>query len=159
VAPLLAKGFGVATLYYGDIDPDFPGGVPLVWRALYLKAGETRTGLPANGARFRRGPGPEPLPWITSDRSGREMPSALPSRCLAAGKDRAVGGRPGHALRHGHSQLFREGGAALSRRNYGETIAAPDRTLALSLPFCANYRKYAEHADRLPGGRAHAGGP
>ena len=35
VAPILAKGFGVATLYYGDIDPDFLGGVPLGVRGLY----------------------------------------------------------------------------------------------------------------------------
>src|SRR5689334_15571268 len=39
VTPFLAAGFGVATVYYGDIDPDFPGGIPNGVRALYLKAG------------------------------------------------------------------------------------------------------------------------
>src|SRR5205823_5448656 len=33
VLPLIDKGFGVATIYYGDIDPDFLGGVPLGVRA------------------------------------------------------------------------------------------------------------------------------
>src|ERR1017187_7543337 len=43
VARLLDAGFGFATVYYGDIDPDFAGGVPLGVRALYLKPGQTRS--------------------------------------------------------------------------------------------------------------------
>jgi hypothetical protein len=41
-----------------------------------------------------------------------------------------------------------EGGASLSRRDYGETIG----NLVDRFPywFCANYRKYADHADQLP---------
>jgi hypothetical protein len=35
-APFLSAGIGVATVYYGDIDPDFLGGVPYGVRALYL---------------------------------------------------------------------------------------------------------------------------
>src|SRR5262245_23128940 len=41
VAPFLAQGIGVATVYYGDIDPDFQGGVPQGVRSLYLKSGQT----------------------------------------------------------------------------------------------------------------------
>src|ERR1035438_5550423 len=37
VARLLDAGVGFATVYYGDIDPDFLGGVPYGVRALYLK--------------------------------------------------------------------------------------------------------------------------
>src|SRR6185295_6015122 len=40
IAPLLAQGIGVATVYYGDIDPDFEGGIPYGVRALYLKPGQ-----------------------------------------------------------------------------------------------------------------------
>ncbi|MBO0726969.1 MAG: acetylxylan esterase, partial [Blastocatellia bacterium] len=39
VAPFLAQGIGVATVYYGDIDPDFQGGLPYGVRSLYLKPG------------------------------------------------------------------------------------------------------------------------
>src|SRR5260370_14197027 len=41
VTRLLDSGFGFATVYYGDIDPDFLGGVPYAVRALYLKPGQT----------------------------------------------------------------------------------------------------------------------
>jgi hypothetical protein len=41
VLPFLSQGFGVATVYYGDIDPDFAAGLPLGIRARYLKPGQT----------------------------------------------------------------------------------------------------------------------
>lgn len=40
-APFLENGIGVATVYYGDIEPDFPGGAPKGVRGLYLKPGQT----------------------------------------------------------------------------------------------------------------------
>ena len=39
--PVLAKGFGVATFYYGDIDPDFLGGVPARRSRALSEAGQT----------------------------------------------------------------------------------------------------------------------
>jgi hypothetical protein len=43
-----------------------------------------------------------------------------------------------------------EGGAALSRRNYGETIAHLVEPTRFPYQFCANYQKFAQHVDRLP---------
>jgi hypothetical protein len=43
-----------------------------------------------------------------------------------------------------------EGGAALSRRNYGETIAHLTAPTRYPYQFCANYAKYAEHPDSMP---------
>jgi len=43
-----------------------------------------------------------------------------------------------------------EGGAALSRRNYGETIAHLVAPTRYPYQFAANYAKYAEHVDQLP---------
>ena len=40
VPRLIDKGYGVATFYYGDVDPDFLGGLPYGVRALYLKPGQ-----------------------------------------------------------------------------------------------------------------------
>ena len=41
---LLNAGFGVATFYYGDVDPDYPGGFANGIRARYLKPGQTERG-------------------------------------------------------------------------------------------------------------------
>jgi hypothetical protein len=43
-----------------------------------------------------------------------------------------------------------EGGAALSRRNYGETIAHLTAPSRYPYQFCANYAKYAQHVDQSP---------
>lgn len=43
-----------------------------------------------------------------------------------------------------------EGGAALGRRNYGETIAHLVEPTRYPYQFAANYAKYANHVDQLP---------
>ena len=42
--PFLAKGIGFATLYYGDIEPDFNGGIPFGIRGQYLKGSDAVRG-------------------------------------------------------------------------------------------------------------------
>src|SRR6202035_5269192 len=42
-----------------------------------------------------------------------------------------------------------EGGAALSRRNYGETVAHLTAPSRYRYQFCANYAKYGEHVDQF----------
>jgi hypothetical protein len=43
-----------------------------------------------------------------------------------------------------------EGGSALSRRNYGETIAHLVEPSRSPYWFCPNYQKYSDHVDRFP---------
>jgi hypothetical protein len=43
-----------------------------------------------------------------------------------------------------------EGGAALSRRNYGETIAHLTAPTRFPYQFAANYARYAQHVDQFP---------
>src|SRR5262249_25138864 len=43
-----------------------------------------------------------------------------------------------------------EGGAALSRRNYGETIAHLVAPTRYPYQFCANYQKWADKVDQFP---------
>jgi hypothetical protein len=56
VVRLLDAGFGFGTIYYGDIDPDFAGGIQYGVRAQFLKPGQTE---------------PAADEW-----AGREIPSA-----------------------------------------------------------------------------------
>ena len=150
VAPFLAQGIGVATVYYGDIDPDFLGGVPLGVRALYLKPGQAEPAPDEWGAigawawgLSRAMDYLETDPGVDAKRVAVEGISRLGKTVLWAGA---------------HDQRFAmviascsgEGGAALSRRNYGETIAHLTAPTRYPYQFAANYRKFAAHPDQLP---------
>ena len=54
VEPLLGAGIGMATFYYGDVDPDYLNGFSNGIRARYLKSGQTQR---TSGDRLQRGPG------------------------------------------------------------------------------------------------------
>ncbi|HEX6626001.1 MAG TPA: hypothetical protein VF064_19950 [Pyrinomonadaceae bacterium] len=150
VLPFLASGIGVATVYYGDIDPDFPGGIEHGVRSLYLKQGQTE---------------PAPDKWGTIAAWGWGLSRALDyfetDKGVDAGRVAIVG-----ASRLGKTVLWAaardtrfamviascsgEGGAALSRRHFGETVkhlTAPSR---YPYQFAANYQKHADRVGESP---------
>lgn len=150
VTPLLDAGIGVATVYYGDIDPDFDGGLPNGVRALYLKPGQKE---------------PRPDEWGAIGAWSWGLSRALDYFETDKGVDAKRVGIMG-VSRLGKTVLWTgardsrfalviascsgEGGAALSRRAYGETIkhlVAPTR---YPYQFAVNYQKYADDVDRLP---------
>jgi hypothetical protein len=150
VLPVLEKGIGIATVNYSDIDPDAPEAIPYGVRSLYLKRARTE---------------PAPDEWGAIAAWGWGLSRALDYLETDSGVDaRRVGimgvSRLGKTVlwAAAHDQRFAlviascsgEGGAALSHRNYGETIAhlvAPGR---YPYQFCANYQKYAQHVDQFP---------
>ena len=150
VVPLLNAGFGFATVYYGDIEPDFEGGLPYGVRALYLKPGQKEPAPDEWGAIAAWGWGLsraldylEKDPQIDGKRVALYGASRLGKTVLWAG---ARDTRFAAVI----ACCSGEGGAALSRRNYGETIAhltAPGR---FPYQFCANYAKFAQHVDQFP---------
>jgi hypothetical protein len=148
VARILDRGYALATVYYGDLEPDRADG----WR---------------DGVRARIGPG-------TSGRFAADDWGALAAwawglqralDCLATLPD--VDGRSVAVI--GHSRLGKaalwagaqderfamvvsndsgEGGAALARRKFGERTQ--DITKAFPHWFCARYREYAGREQALP---------
>jgi len=68
VERLIDAGFGFATIYYADIDPDFLGGLPLGIRAQYLKPGKTETAPDEWGAIAAWAWGPEPCHGLPRNR-------------------------------------------------------------------------------------------
>ncbi|MBN1782189.1 acetylxylan esterase [bacterium] len=150
VPAVLARGFGVATVYYGDIEPDFQEGAALGVRNLLAK--------PENGSPYA-GPWGAIAAW-----------SWGLSRCLDyferdgdvdAGRVAIMG-----ISRLGKTVLWAgaldprfaliipvcsgESGAALSRRNYGETIAHITAPARYHYWFVPGYQEYADKVDLLP---------
>ena len=150
VKPILDRGYGVATFYYGDVDPDFLGGLPYGVRALYLKPGQTEPARDEWGAIAAWAWGMsramdylETDPGVDAKRVAIYGVSRLGKTVMWAGAH-----DPRFALVI--ASCSGEGGAALSRRDYGETIAHLVAPTRFPYQFCANYAKYAKHVDQLP---------
>jgi len=148
VEPLLAKGIGVATVYYGDIDPDFAGGVQLGVRRLYLKPGQTE---------------PEPGEWgsiaawawgISRAMDYFETDKGVDAKRVGImgisrlGKTVLWAGAHDERIAAVIASCSGEGGAALSRRNYGELVK--HLNLRFGYQLCANYQKWGDHPDQMP---------
>jgi len=147
---LLAAGYGVAAIYYGDIEPDFLGGLPFGVRALYLKPGQTEPAPDEWGAIAAWGWGmSRAMDYLETDKAVDPKRVAIYG-VSRLGKTVMWAGARDTRFALVIASCSGEGGAALSRRNYGETIAhltAPGR---FPYQFCANYARYATHADQLP---------
>jgi len=150
VAPFLAAGFGVATVYYGDIDPDFLGGIPYGVRSLYLKPGQTEPAPDEWGAIAAWGWGlSRAMDYLETDK-GVDAKRVAILGISRLGKTVMWAGARDTRFAMVIASCSGEGGAALSRRNYGETIAHLVAPTRYPYQFCANYQKYAEHVDQLP---------
>jgi hypothetical protein len=150
VAPFLAQGIGVATVYYGDIDPDFQGGIPYGARSPYLKSGQTEPAPDEWGAIAAWAWGlSRAMDYLETDKEvDAERVAILGVSRL--GKTVLWAGARDERFAMVIASCSGEGGAALSRRNYGETIKHLTEPTRYPYQFCANYRKYADQVDRFP---------
>jgi hypothetical protein len=150
VAKFIDAGYGVATFYYGDLDPDFLGGVPLGVRALYLKPGQAEPAPDEWGAISAWAWGASrAMDYLETD------PAVDAKRVAITGVSRlgkTVMWAGAHDTRFAMTiaSCSGEGGAALSRRNYGETIAHLMAPTRYPYQFAANWAKFAAHPDQSP---------
>jgi len=150
VETILSRGYGLAVIYYDDIEPDiYPGGIMHGVRALYLKPGETDVehdddwgAIAAWGWGLSRAQDYlETDPQVDSKHTIIMGHSRLGKTVLWAG---ARDTRFAAVI----DSCSGEGGASLSRRNYGETIANLNKNFPTQ--FARNYLKYGKHVDQLP---------
>ena len=131
ITPFLARGYGVAMVYYSQIEPDFKGGSALGLRTIYGKVDEDARKADEAGSVATWSEGislvREQLandPSVDAKRIALYGISRLGKTVLWAGAN-----DPGFAAVI--AVCSGEGGAALSRRVYGETVGH----VAASFPY------------------------
>ena len=150
VEQILARGFGFATVYYGDIDPDFPEGISHGVRSLYLKAGQGKPAPDEWGAIAAWGWGlSRALDYLETDKAVDSKRVAILG-VSRLGKTVLWAGAHDTRFALVIASCSGEGGASLSRRKYGETIAHLVAPTRYSYQFCGNYQKYAADTDNFP---------
>jgi hypothetical protein len=148
VNEILERGFGVAAVYYGDIEPDFPGGAPLGVRGLYLKPGETEPAPDEWGAISAWAWGlSRAMDYLETDK-GVDAKRVAILGVSRLGKTVLWAGARDPRFALVIASCSGEGGGALSRRNYGETVKHLNRNF--SYQFAGNYQKFGEQVDQLP---------
>jgi len=139
---ILARGYGLAVVYYYDIEPDFVGGMQYGVRPVLMKDPENWSALGAWAWGLSRA-----LDFLLTDKAIDPRHIALighsrlgKAALWAAAQDRrftlVISNESG------------KGGASLLKRGFGETI--DHLNTAFPHWFCPEYKQYTGHPEKLP---------
>ena len=145
---VLSRGYGIAFIYYQQIEPDFAGGLQYGVRSMFLKPGQTQfaddewgsIGAWAWGAS-------RALDYLQTDPDvdGKRVAILGQSRL---GKTAVWEGANDPRFAMVIACNSGRGGASLGHRNFGETIKHLND--AFPYQFAINFQKYGLHTDQLP---------
>ncbi|MEB2781129.1 acetylxylan esterase [Algoriphagus sp. C2-6-M1] len=150
VEQFIDAGYGFATVYYGDIDPDFKKGFEHGIRKEFLKPGETT---------------PKENEWGTISAWSWGLSRAMDyfekddqidaNRIALMGVSRLGKTVLWTGIRDTRFKMIiascsGEGGAAIARRDFGENIKHMSDTSRYYYQFAPNYHEYSTHVDDFP---------
>jgi len=153
VETFLDAGIGVATFDYGDVDPDSLTGFPNGIRARYMKLGQTGEddrAPDAWGAISAWAWGLSRVEDYFETDKGIDAKRVAIHGVSRLGKTVMWAGAHDQRFATVIASCSGEGGAALSRRDYGETIAHLMAPTRYPYQFAANYAKYGGFPDTAP---------
>ncbi len=146
IEEIIAHGYGVATVYYGDLEPDHNDG----WKTGIRTTLKSELGIPENewGAIGAWAWGlSRIMDYLETDKDVNANQVAITGHSRI-GKAALWAAANDTRFALVVSNNSGEGGAALARRNFGETVAI----INTSFPywFSPKYKEYSGKADQLP---------
>lgn len=143
-------GFGYATVCYTDFEPDQLNGLAFGIRSIYLKPGQTTPAPDEWGAisAFSWGLS-RVMDYFETDKAVDAKRIAL-TGASRLGKTVLWTGARDTRFAMIIGSVSGEGGAAISRRNYGETVAHLVEKTRFPYQFAINYAKYGPDPKTLP---------